>query len=154
MSGLSEIIDIVLDGTVEADPRVLADHVYDSIPAGDRDTILRELLPGAIGDQIRRRRHSFVRGDGAPPRSSRWDQASTAAHGLFDQRVACEDGWKLLRDTTADDLEWIAVAYDRRAEDNAAAADRHRRLAKAVVDGGVVTVGELPVAVVEEAYCG
>lgn len=65
-------------------------------------------------------------------------------------RVPGVDGYKFVRDFTADDALHAAEVRAQHALANAAAADQFRRLAEAIKEHGVDTVGDLPADVLDE----
>ena len=81
---------------------------------------------------------------------SRWAGAAAAYKRMLDQRIATGDGWKFLRDFTADDLAAASGLRRLQAARSIARAETLDRLADALDANGCTTVGDLPDDVLRE----
>lgn len=135
--------------TIRAEPKMtvreLAAKVESEIPDDQLRDILRRILPLAISPELRPIHipaNTYQGTDRVDKATARREMTRTGAWPVL---VPPEmgGGWRQLRDLTPEDLEKLAARYDLKASEAAANARKYRRLATAVRDAGLTTVGEL-----------
>ncbi|HRY11322.1 MAG TPA: hypothetical protein P5544_15240 [Candidatus Nanopelagicales bacterium] len=104
------------DNTEEPSPRRIAEIVWGNIPPDQHGQLLQRLLPSFVADTLRRV-------ENVPASSPRVEWADTLG-----ERVPTPDGYRFLRDCTADDVR--AGAQRRRS--NAEALTRRAELYEAI----------------------
>lgn len=148
-----------------ADPGDLAKLVFDQIDTEDYADVIRTMLRGYVRSVINETRRLPELPVGHPSdetqgRSARRNQ-SIGRHvramqaGAWRQRLVDKyetpSGWKLLRDMTPGDLEYVAEYRRELANSNLIVAERLDGLRKLVEHHSAATVGDLPDAVLSEA---
>jgi hypothetical protein len=117
----------------EASPGRLADQVLAEIPPGQERALLAKLLPGYVGEVLRR--VDSTPADSVDPNAP-WN-------GLLHDRVPTADGYRFLADCTAEDISAGAERRRRLAENLAARAEVYEAVANAMTAQGVETAHEL-----------
>lgn len=154
---LFEVVRAALEGG-EPDPYRVAADVIASLSLADARAALAATLPSYVRDVIRDQRRGRVRvaSPAAAPTSARWDNvAELHASGeltLLRQRVFAQGAWKFLGDCTREDVQAIAEDRDVLAAENAAAADRYRRLRAAMGRRKATVVRDLPADVLTRIF--
>lgn len=83
---------------------------------------------------------------------TRWQAAAAHYKAILGERMATADGWKFLRDFTADDADAAAERRRDIASRNLSRADQLTRAADEVRQHGVPTIGDLPDDVLKELF--
>lgn len=136
-----------LDASDNPDPHVVAGLVADAVPARQRGAVLRQVLPDAVRHAIRSRRSQYVAELVEPPQSNgRRGMGEVFADPTRARVYVPGAGWKFEVACTADDCEAIAEDYRRRADQNAALADKWLKRAKQMRDTGAATLADLVVS--------
>lgn len=138
------------------DPRDFADEVLARIPTSQRIAVLRETLPAYIRESYRsdpnRGSHSAPEEDEVVPSdgiNGTKQQARRRRRDVLLGRYQGADGWKLLRDFTADDCRAAADMRRSLAAANAVQAAKFDELTDLLTSRTAATVGDLPVGDVE-----
>jgi hypothetical protein len=129
--------------SIDPDPANVARQVAAEVPARQRvEALARALVmiaPTIAGAQRRQAMNAAPR-----PGRSRWATAGEVYKDhLLNQRVKGVDGWKLMRDCTADDLRAAADRNRQHARSAIARAKEYESIAALLVKRGVRTVGDL-----------
>lgn len=159
---LNALIRDTLARSREPDPHVIARRLVARIPQENRDAALADCLGDRVRIEIGRQRMKtspvpahpddgaqveLGRG-GAKTGRSKWTRLGPALR----QRYSVGDGWKMLRDCTAEDCDLIAKDYARRSEEQAALQGRFMFLAEVLRSTGpTATVADLEPHVLEMA---
>ena len=151
---LRDFVKEILDASDDPDPAKVANEVLDRLPKRHYRDALEQSLSQyvrVIGNDARRA------GKPATPEPTQTGARSWKVTAIREQwrktletRVHVEDGWKFLRDMTADDLTYAAQERDSIASRNLAWARHYRHLGRLVDGHGVKTVGDLPDGVLAE----
>lgn len=126
----------------DPDPANVARAVAAGVPTRHRADALAEVLvrlaPTIAGGLRRNAMGQIALG------RDRWSKAGAIYKAtLLDQRVRVTDGWKLMRDCTAEDLRTAADQRRDHARSVIAQAKQLERIAGLLVERGVRTVGDL-----------
>ncbi|MDQ3147850.1 MAG: hypothetical protein M3R01_13135 [Actinomycetota bacterium] len=138
---LRAAVNAALDTAGSPDPVIVADEVAQSIPTRAVREALSQSLRVYVSQQVMHRRAQSAELN--PPRTGNGSGRWRAAASLLDQPFAVADGWKFLRDCTADD---IMAGVDRRRSNAAGMlreAERFEALASLMVARGAATVADL-----------
>ena len=148
---LHQLVSRVLDELDEvADPGDLAGEVMKRMDPRDYPEALRLLLRSYVRETAGQRRRSTVltrvpQPSGAPVPASGF--VTAMREGAWRQKLKdhwhTADGWKLLRDMTAEDLDYAAGERRQLAAANIEEARKAEKLAALLEEHGAETVGAL-----------
>ena len=143
-----------LAGSDEMDPNRIADAVMKQIPRSAYGRVIRELLRGAVVDEMGEQRRRAMSSKPSPvtPGRSRFHgwKARQGDQWLKALRAPVKVGdsaFKALGECTADDLDYAARHRYDLASANRVQARKFEAYRDAVVENGVTTFGELPAEV-------
>ena len=156
----------VLDTTSLADPSDVADKVVESVPAVELRRALRVTLRAFVRETMRYDRAATLNSPSSQPRDDA--RRHSAAGGTSWKRTAIRDqwttqmsaryhvadGWKLLRDMTADDLRAATAERQALAAEIRAVAARLTSWADALDAAGVAVMADLPAVTLAALFGG
>lgn len=139
---VSELINQTLSKSKERDPHVIASRLRMKLDDEATEQIISRGLVMMVSEAIRLHRNadtvrisaSAKKKSAHEPGPPRWQVA--ARHSVAGE-------WKFETECTAADLYTLADQYEALASANQARANHFRRLAVAVEEAGVATLGEL-----------
>jgi hypothetical protein len=164
---LRKIVRDELDSSAEADPKIVAQHIYKKLSRKERDLALEMTLPGYVREVAgseRRASHnqkssasSTSSSSSSPRRTSGPSKRGTAMSAFqkaLRQRVHIEGirAWRRIGDMSADDLFMVAEERKAMGDANHAEARRYRDLGSAVKNHKVETPAALPEKVFLKAW--
>lgn len=149
---LREVVAEVCETRHEADPAQLVHWVLDAIASADEHEALRQALHAYITGYVTRQRGS-AHGDDEPGASGRKigkPRLNGLSRFLYDREYSpARGGWILRSEVTVDDAMSMAEKREATAAHFLELATWYQSMAQAIKDGGVETVGDLPVMVQE-----
>lgn len=134
---------VALGESTDPDPASVARAVAAEVPARARVEALTQALvrlaPTIAGAQ-RRQAMSVA----SSPGRDRWSDAGAIYRShMLDQRISLANGWKLMRDCTADDMREAAEIRRSHARAVLSQAKLFDEIAALLVERGARTVGDL-----------
>lgn len=147
---LSGIIRAILDETDLTTPEAVAAEAVRRTP----DEHIREFYRQAVRGQARVQMHAIPSTPPAVTRSAKFAAIADMHSRQLKARVFVGDQWKMLGQCTYDDVLALADSRQQLAEENAAAAEKFRRVAKELQNAGAETVADLPADVLAAALAG
>lgn len=142
---LSELITKVLDETDLCGPEDVAREVFALIDNYEDATWI--MLPGYVGDSLRRRRNAAPLG--GVPRPPGYSAKQAGIRSAWSKRLRTqyeiEPGlWKFFGEMTADDLLYASEYRQKQAADLTSKSEYLLTVRRRLIEAGVDTVGELP----------
>lgn len=153
MTDLRTLVVKALDDSPDANPHDVARTLADTLKGKAMRDALYEALPHYVvkvatllraGSPVEPEQPEEQPQNGSP----RWDRVA----GLLARRECTEEGWKFLRNCTADNLRAAALDRRSRATSLVIAAERYEKIAVLLDEHGAATVGDLPAHLLEEVF--